>query len=202
MTHLRIEASEMKSAIIDLISGSLKIGQVLILPTDTIYGLSCLANNVSAIKRIYRLKKRNSKKPLIILVSSLAMLKKYVYVSKAQSLFLKKVWKKNSRPTTIIFCHRGILPSELTGNSDSLAVRLPKSKFLIKILKKVKLPLVSTSLNISDQAVISNLQSLIHYFPNKKRQPDLVIDFGRCRNTKASRLIDLRDSTKPIILRK
>lgn len=201
MTHLRVKSLNIKPAIINLVAGSLKIGQVVVLPTDTIYGLSCLANNARAIKKIYQLKKRDPKKPLIILVSSLAMLKKYVFVSERQVLFLKRVWGKKNRPTTVIFRHRGRLPRELTDNSDGLAVRLPKSKFLIKILRKVKTPLVSTSLNLSGQSGISDLQSLLHYFPHKQPRPDLVVDSGKCRQLRPSRLIDLRDPKKPLILR-
>lgn len=202
MTHLRVIPSDLKPAIINLVAGSLKIGQILVLPTDTIYGLSCLADNTSAIKRIFQLKKRDPKKPLIVLAGSLAMLKNYVFISKSQALFLKRVWFEGSRPTTVILRHRGHLPRELTGNSDGLAVRLPKSKFLIKILKKVGKPLVSTSLNLSGQANIPDLKSLLHHFPHKQQRPDLVVDFGKCRGLRPSRLIDLRDPLKPLVLRR
>jgi L-threonylcarbamoyladenylate synthase len=202
MTYLRIKYQEAKPAIVSLVAGSLKIGQVAVLPTDTIYGLSCLADNAAAIRHLRHLKKREADKPLIILVSSLAMLKKYAFVSARQAAYLKKVWAPAARPTTVIFKHRGRLPRELTGNSDGLAVRLPKSKFLIKILKSVKRPLVSTSFNLSGQTAISRPARLFHYFPDKKQRPDLVIDSGLCRRWRPSRLIDLRNDRQPVIIRK
>ena len=201
MTYLRIKSQETQPAIVNLVAGSLKIGQIAVLPTDTIYGLSCLADNAAAIRRIYRLKKREADKPLIVLVSSLAMLKKYVFVSESQARFLKSAWGKSARPTTIIFRHRGRLPRELTENSDGLAVRLPKSKFLIKILKMVKRPLVSTSLNLSGQKSISDPEDIFRHFPEKKYRPDLVVDSGSCRRRRPSRLIDLRDDSRPIVVR-
>jgi L-threonylcarbamoyladenylate synthase len=202
MTHLRLKAQEIQPAVINLIAGSLKIGQVVVLPTDTVYGLSCLANNSRAIKRIKQLKKNDPKKPLLVLVSSLAMLKRYVFLSARQAAFLKKYWTPGSRPTTVILKHRGKLPKELCGESDGLALRLPKSKFLTKILETVKRPIVSTSLNLSGQAEIRDLKLLLQTFPKKKYRPDLVVDTGKCRRTKSSRVIDLRTVGAPLIIRK
>lgn len=202
MTQIEINQNRIKPAIIDLIAGSLQIGQVAVLPTDTIYGLSCLANLAEPIKKIYRLKKRDAKKPLLVLVSDLKMAKKYVAISPVQAKFLKKVWADNQPPTTVILKNLGKLPPELTRASDGLAIRLPKSKFLIKIINKVDCPLVSTSLNLSGEKNINDLSSLNQYFPHKSNRPDLVIDTGRTKKRKSSRLIDLRKEDEPIIIRK
>jgi len=202
MTHLRLQDNNIKPAVVNLVAGSLKIGQVAVLPTDTLYGFSCLADNARAIRRIKRLKKSDPKKPLLVLVNNLAMLKKYVFLSPRQAEMLKKYWAPSARPTTVILKHRGRLPWELTGESDGLAVRLPKSKFLTKILETVKVPIVSTSLNLSGQESISDLRLLMQYFPEKKSRPDLVVDTGKCRRARASRLIDLRPAGGPLVIRK
>jgi L-threonylcarbamoyladenylate synthase len=202
MTHIEINPKRIRPAVLDLVAGSLQIGQVVVLPTDTIYGLSCLANLVKPIKQIYRIKKRDAKKPLLILVSDLKMAKKYVAISSVQARFLRKVWAKNQPPITVILKHLNKLPHELARGSDGLAIRLPKSKFLIKIIKKVDCPLVSTSLNLSGEKNINDFSKLNKYFPRKSNRPDLVIDAGRARKRKPSRLIDLRNEDKPIIIRK
>ena len=202
MTHIEINPKRIKPAIVDLVAGSLKIGQVIVLPTDTIYGLSCLADNVRAIKKIYHLKERDAKKPMSVLVSSLEMAKRYVFISVSQEKILKKMWSKNQAPTTVILKNKFKLPRELTRNVEGLALRLPKSKFLIKILDKVDCPLVSTSLNLSGQKEIKNLSKLNLTFPKKNNRPDLVVDAGPSPQTKASRLINLMDENDPIIIRK
>ncbi|MFZ4632475.1 MAG: L-threonylcarbamoyladenylate synthase [Patescibacteria group bacterium] len=202
MTHIEINPKRTNPAVVDLIAGSLHIGQIIVLPTDTIYGLSCLADNVRAIKKIYHLKERDAKKPMSILVSSLEMAKKYVLISDKQGKMLKKIWSKNQVPTTVILKNKFKLPSELTRNVEGLAVRLPKSKFLIKILEKVDCPLVSTSLNLSGQKEIKNLSKLNLTFPKKNNRPDLVVDAGSSPQTKASRLINLMDEDNPIVIRK
>ncbi len=202
MTHVTINPKTVRPAIIDLIAGSLHIGQVIVLPTDTVYGLSCLANDSRSIKKIFHLKKRDPNKPLIILVSDIKMAKKYAQISAKQELFLKKMWSKKQTPTTVVLQHRDKLPVELTRGSSGLALRLPKSKLLIKIIEKVNCPLVSTSLNFSGQKIITNLRKLPLYFPKKNNRPDLVIDAGVSAQNHPSRLIDLRSENEPIILRK
>lgn len=199
MKILSLETKNANKVQIDEIVTGLKKGSVVVLPTDTIYGLSCLANNSKAIKQIKDMKGKDSAKALIILVSSIFMLKKYVYLSKEQEAQIKKFWNLKARPTTVILKHKKLLPKELSGEMDSLALRLPKSDFLIKIIKRAGVPLVSTSLNLSGQPHLSNTKSLQGYF---KKNPDLVIDAGTIKNKKASRLVNLSLGSKAIFLRK
>jgi len=200
MTQLEINRKIIKPALVKFVASALARGQVAVLPTDTIYGLSCVADNRQAIRRVYRLKRRDFKKPLIILAASLAMVKKYTFVSRCQEEYLKKIYE-SARPTTVILRSRGLLPPELQGDSDGLAWRLPKNDFLIKILKIVRRPLVSTSFNLSGQPDLTDPQYLSDYFPVRRR-PDLVVSSGRCRRRRPSRLIDLRNEERPLILRK
>lgn len=198
----KININKVSPRIIKLIASALAKGQVLVLPTDTIYGLSCLADNIKAIKKIQKIKGRDSNKPLSILVSDLKMLKKYVHVSAEQEAVLNKVWSQKTKPTTVILKHRSKLPKILTAKSSGLAARLPKLNFLIKILEELNCPLVSTSLNLSGEAIISNPQEINKYFLSATTQPDLVIDAGPCRRKKASKIIDLREEASLIVLRK
>jgi len=200
MTQLKVNLKIIKPALVKIVAGALANGQVAVLPTDTIYGLSCVADNSQAIRRIYRLKRRDFKKPLILLAASLAMVKKYAFVSRRQEEHLKQIYK-SARPTTVILRSRGLLPPALSGNSDGLAWRLPKNDFLIKILKIVRKPLVSTSFNLSGQPDLIDLQYLPDYFSGRQR-PDLVVNSGQCRRRRPSRLIDLRREDRPLILRK
>lgn len=169
------------------ITAALNSGQVIVYPTDTIYGLGCRADKKTAIKRIYKIKRREAKKPLLVLVSSLVMVKRYCYLSSWQEKELKKIWS-DWRPTSVILQHRGRLPQELTGDSDGLAVRLPKNDFLRKMIKMLQVPLVSTSFNISGEAVFDRIDNLS--FP-KNSELDLLIDGGLLQG-RSSRLLDLR----------
>lgn len=199
MEKLKINLKKIKNKEIADIAAHFERGLVVAYPSDTIYGLGCDAANKTAINRIYKIKKRSRKKPLLILVGSLAMLKKYFYVNKRQYEYVKNLWQGKARPTSVILDSRGILPQELSEGTGVIAVRLPKSEFLIKIIKRIGAPLVSTSLNKSGQEPKEDVSNLEKYFGKEK--PDLVIDAGILKG-KPSRLIDIRDVENIKILRK
>lgn len=181
---------------IGLIAGFLQTGKTIVYPTDTIYGLGCLATNKKAIAKIYRIKKREKKKPMLILIADFKMLRKYFQVDKKQLRYLQKVWPGK---ISVILNKKTALPDDISAGLTSAAVRLPKSRFLTKMIKDAGAPIVSTSLNLSGEPPIDRVGDLAGYF--KTSRPDLVLDAGRLRG-RPSRLIDLRDPEKIIILRK
>lgn len=202
MEYLRISPRGRVSAnAVAAVVRQLERGRVAVLPTDTIYGLSCRADDARAIRRIIRLKRRDPKMGLIVLVDSLRTLRRYARIDSRQAVFLEKAWAARRRPTTVILRHRRLLPDVLSGGSDGLAVRLPKNVFLIKILKNLGVPLVSTSFNVSGRESIHDLSRLAEQFPGPEARPDLVVDAGVCRR-RPSKLIDLRLSAMPVVLRK
>jgi len=198
MIKLEKKISDFTKTDFDLISFYLHASRILVLPTDTIYGLSCLATDQEAINNIFRLKKRESNKPLITLVSSKNMVKRYAYLSKSEEKILDELWSEKSPPTTVILKAKNNLPSEIISDSGGVSCRLPKSDFLIKIIKKVNTPIISTSLNLSGQAPLIDINDLENIF-TKKQRPDLLINVGLSKRKKPSRLVDLRGGSLKII---
>ncbi|MDD4332896.1 MAG: L-threonylcarbamoyladenylate synthase [Patescibacteria group bacterium] len=174
-------------------------GKIAVYPTDTIYGVGCATTKKKAIKKILKLKKRDKNKGLIILVDSIVMAKKYCLIDNERAEILKKVWS-GRRPTTVILKSKKILPRELQGKTGDLAVRLPKSKFLTKIIRMVDIPLVSTSLNLSGEQPLGDVKNIDKIFNAKLI--DLVIDAGTIRNNKPSKIVDLRDVKNIKVIRK
>lgn len=191
---------------ISFIIEELKKGRVLAYPSDTIYGIGCDAESKMAVEKIFKIKKRDDKHPLLILVNNFSMLKKYCYISCDQERELRKIWNKNEPPTTVILKSKKNLPSMITCGHDSIAVRmlrnngnLQKIELLIKIIEGIALPLISTSLNKSGEETLKSLESIDNYFTDEKL--DLAIDAGTIERTSASRLIDFRDISNLKILR-
>lgn len=141
----------------------LKRGGVAVLPTDTIYGLSAVYNNLDAKKRIVDLKSRDNKKAFIVLVSSVKDLDLLgVVLSKEEKALMKKYWP-------------GKLSIVLTRDvGGTIACRLPDNKFLQKIIKQTG-PLYSTSANISGQDPATTIKLAKKYFGDKV---DIYIDKG------------------------
>jgi L-threonylcarbamoyladenylate synthase len=196
MKTIKININNFKKQEIGLIADFLKKGKVIVCPTDTIYGLDCLATDKKAINKIYRIKKREKKKPLLVLVSDWKMFGKYFFVNAKQKKYLRQVWPGK---VSAILSHKGLFPANLSVGFSGTAVRLPKSNFLVKMIKAAGVPLVSTSLNLSQQPHLDNVDNLEKYF--KAVKPDLIINSGILKG-RPSRLVDLTDADDIKILRK
>lgn len=175
------------------LAAAVRAGNVGVFVTDTVYGIGCRADDVKAIKRIYRLKKRADPK-LPLLVSSLHMAKRYVRVSKRNEALLRRHWPG---ALTAVLPSKQQLPYLLEGGTGALAVRVPDDAWLRGVIRRLGVPLVATSANISGQQTIENEQQLRAQF---KRLPDVFVDGGNPRSRKPSTLVDLM-SEKPVIVR-
>lgn len=188
MKIIKINLKKFTQAEIDIVASYLKRGKVIAYPTDTVYGLGCNAGKAAAVARVRKIKGDRTKKPMLALVSDWQMLKKYCRVSREQMKYLKKIWP--GRVTVIL--------KKKNSDNESLAVRLPKNDFLIKIITKAGFPVVSTSLNKREEKPLTSVKSLAKHF---KYLPDLAIDAGMIKG-RPSKLIDLRDVKNIKIIRK
>ena len=157
----------------------LKNGGVGVLPTDTLYGLVGSALSKKTVERIYKLKKRNFKKPFIILISSINDLKIFeIKVDENIKKFLRK------RKTSIILSCSVKKYKYLHRGKKSLAFRIPHKQNLIKLLKKVG-PLVVPSANLENKIPAYNIIQAQKYFGD---QVDFYINEG-IKKSFPSRLI-------------
>jgi L-threonylcarbamoyladenylate synthase len=198
MKIIKIIKNKYSKSQIDQIVDYLNSGKILVLPTDTIYGLSCDATNEKAIKKIIKLKKRNKSKGLIVLVSSVKMAKEYCLIDKVAENKLAELWK-NRRPTTVLLRRNAVLPDLLSGGGVSLAIRLPKRENLVKIIERLGAPIVSTSLNISGGCTLSDVKEIEKVF--NASLIDLAVDCGQTKNKKPSKILDITNIKKIKVIR-
>ena len=91
-------------------------------------------------------------------------------------------------------------PTILWGvNKKTIALRIPKYKFLNDLLKKINKPLVQTSVNISGQASLIKIRDIIKEFEKQKNQPDLIIDAGNLPKRKPSKIVNLTGKGKKVL---
>lgn len=127
---------------------ALRDGQVILYPTDTIWGLGCDATNETAIQKIYNIKQRDDSKSLIILVADERDVLQYV---SAPDLAVFDFLEEQERPTTVIFEGAVGLPSNLVAEDGSIAIRIVRDEFCRHLVRRLRKPLVSTSANISGE---------------------------------------------------
>lgn len=135
-----------------LVDGILN-GDTFLFPTDTIWGIGCDATNTTAVQRIYDLKRRIPEKPYVLLVSSIEMLKKYVYQihPRIETLLLF-----HKRPLSVVYPGAINLPPISIAEDGSVAIRVVQDQFCRKLINAVGRPLVATSANISNQPFPGN----------------------------------------------
>ena len=124
----------------------LKIGGLILYPTDTVWGIGCDATNAEAVKKVYELKQREDSKALICLVADDRMLKKYVKKIPEAALNIIDITEK---PTTIIYDEAQNLATNLIADDGTIAIRIPDDDFCYQLSRKLNTAIVSTSANIS-----------------------------------------------------
>lgn len=173
-----------KEIILKKVTEILKENGIVILPTDTVYGLMTSIFNHIGQKQIYKLKNRNDRKPLILLSDKITTLEQFVVFPKKINKIVKDFWPGQLTlilPTTE-------LGKLLTGGRDNLGVRIPNCKILLDIMSEYNIPLMSTSANISGKKSAVNADIAAEYFIN---EIDAVVDDGVCKFSFESTVIDM-----------
>jgi len=132
----------------------IKNGNLVITPTDTIYGILADATNSDAIKKVYACKKRNKNKALILLAASPQMIQEYIKTLSPKELEIIKKYFPGK--LTILLSKNSQVKDEITANSPLVGIRIPDNQDLIKIIKEIGNPLISTSVNLSGAPAITN----------------------------------------------
>ncbi len=170
----------------------LKKGKIIITPTDTIYGIMADATNDEAIKKVYEAKKRSFDKPLLLLVNGLDMLKEYVLgIDDLTKKVIDEYWPG---PLTILFKKNDKVSKYVT-NNEYVGIRYPDNKIIKEILDEFKKPVISTSANISDSDVITEVEMIPDELLEKI---DYVLDGGKLSNV-SSTLIKIEDNKITIL---
>lgn len=176
---------------------AIKAGQVLVCPTDTVYGLICDATNENAVEKIFQIKQRDKNKPLPIFVKDIAMAKDLAEISQEQENYLQKVWPGK---TTVVLKLKNQNSKIYGTNNETIALRIPNNEVIGYLLSAIGLPLAETSANLSGQPAGTKIGEVLKQFEGQKIQPDLVLDVGNLPEAQPSQVVDLT-SEKPKIIR-
>lgn len=169
-----------------------RAGSVILMPTDTIYGLHCTAANAEAVNRIGEMKGREDTKPFIVLAASIDQLSELGVEAEIDLLRrLDAIWPA---PLTAILPLREPLPA--SRGAATLAVRIPALAWLRDLVARTG-PLVSTSANRSGEPPVKDPSELARELQDTL---DAVVDGGP-RAGEPSAILDLT-GTEPRFIRK
>lgn len=179
---------------------ALRNGEIILYPTDTVWGLGCDACNPEAVAKIYEIKKRSDSKSLVLLASDLDMICRYIKEVPEIAIQLIEV---NDKPMTIIYpdaiSGKYGLAENCVAEDGSVGIRIPMADFPKELARRFGKPIVSTSANISGEKTPACYSEISTEILNKV---DLCIDpkLEKTQSGKASQIIKVGlDSSIKII---
>jgi len=172
----------------------LAAGQLVVLPTDTIYGLVCSAHLPESVERLYTVRRRNPKAPCIVLIGSVRQIASFgIELSTDVQTLLSSYWPG---PTSIVLPSSDPRWSYLRRGGSTLAFRLPDYPALQSLLVAAG-PVVAPSANPADQPPATTIAEAKDYFGDAV---DVYIDGGRLAGA-PSQLIALDPAGNVRVLR-
>lgn len=162
---------------------TVKNGGVAVVPTETVYGFAADAFNIEARRKIYEIKGRSFKKPLILMIPDIESARILLEIPKKALKIAQKFWPGQLTlvlPTTPI----GKL---LSGGRDNLGLRIPDDEFMLKFLKEAATPLMTTSVNVSNKKSAKTYEETLLF----DGIADIIVDGGKCRFSFESTVIDM-----------
>jgi len=172
----------------------LKVGDLVALPTETVYGLAGLALQAKTVRKIFELKGRPSSNPLIVHVNDVSGAKNLAEFNDLAIRTCKIFWPG---PLTIVLPKKDLIPLEVTAGNQTVALRAPNHPVFLGILDRLKQPLAAPSANPSNRTSPTTAAHIAELFGDKVPP---TVDGGVCTVGLESTVLDL-SSDRPTILR-
>lgn len=191
-TVLRVEARAPDRAAVEQAVSVLRGGGLLVLPTDTVYGLCCNALIEEAVAAVYEAKGRPARMPLILLLPDARAMG--LYAAEVPELAARAAARWWPGPLTIVLRRRESVPGFVVAGGATVGLRVPAHDVALAVLRAADFPVASTSANVSSQpspgrAPVADALLL---------RPDLILDAGPCPLGRESTVVDF--SRTPAVL--
>lgn len=185
-----MEAAEMAAR-------ALSEGGIIIYPTDTLYGIGVNALDAEALNRLKRLKVREQKKPMSILVPSIEHIDRYGELSDAARLLAER---HLPGALTLILPATTHAPREVQLN-DAIGIRVPGDTFSRALAGLFKGPITATSANRAGISTPSDIAGILDHFGKDIEHLSIIIDGGPCGGGVSSTVVSFVHGDTPRILR-
>lgn len=174
----------------------LRDGGLVAIPTETVYGLAADALNPAAVAGIFRAKGRPQDNPLIVHISSLAMLPKLIRgeLPAGAAQLAQRYWPG---PLTMIFPKSSLVPDVTSGGLDTVAVRFPSHPVAQELIRLAGVPLAAPSANLSGKP---SPTTAVHCIQDLMGRVDAIVDGGPCGVGVESTVISFAEEV-PLLLR-
>ncbi|MBO5356733.1 MAG: threonylcarbamoyl-AMP synthase [Clostridia bacterium] len=164
-------------------------GELVAIPTETVYGLGANALNKNACLNIFKAKGRPSDNPLIVHIAKPEDAEKIAYTNE---LYYKLAKRFMPGPLTVIMPKRDIIPYEVTAGLETVAVRCPEHKVAHKLIEIAKIPIAAPSANTSGKPSPTTAQ---HVYDDMNGKIPMILDGGECKFGVESTVISITNDS-------
>jgi L-threonylcarbamoyladenylate synthase len=186
---------ELFQAAVQRAAALLRAGEVVALPTETVYGLAASALDAHAVERIFQIKGRPAHNPIIVHVASIEMAKRCVTNWPALASSLAKAFWPG--PLTLVLPRAKELPGIITAGGPTVGVRWPSHPFIQAVIRECDFPLAAPSANLSNRISPTNAEHVRKHLGGQIR---LIVDGGQSQVGIESTVLDISGSA-PRLLR-
>lgn len=170
-------------------------GDIIALPTETVYGLAANIYLDSALEKVFKLKKRPSYNPLIVHISNASILEQIAKNIPAKARELANVFWPG--PLTLVLEKQDQIPDRITAGKPTVAVRVPNHPIALQLLKSLNFPLAAPSANPFGSLSPTSAEHVAHYF---KEEINFILDGGPCSCGLESTIIGF-ENDEPVLYR-
>ncbi|HBW86141.1 MAG TPA: threonylcarbamoyl-AMP synthase, partial [Crocinitomicaceae bacterium] len=164
----------------------LKSGELVAIPTETVYGLAAIFSNEDAVKKIFEVKKRPASNPLILHVDSIEQI--HLYVEEFPRIFQELATKFCPGPLTFLMKKSAIVSELITAGNNRVAIRIPDNVNTLSIIKALGFPVVAPSANLYGKLSPTRAQHVVDQLDGKI---SYVFDGGECERGIESTIIGI-----------
>lgn len=157
----------------------LALGELVVYPTETVYGLGADAIAKDAVERVFELKGRSRDKPLSMAVPSVDAALEHVSPTEREEQFMREFLPG---PVTVVTERQGHVPDVLTAGKDRVGIRIPDHDVALELLEGIA-PITATSANVSGRPSVTNVADLD---PEIREGVAAVIDGGETDGTEST----------------
>ena len=170
-------------------------GDIIALPTETVYGLAANIYLDSALEKVFKLKKRPSYNPLIVHISNASILEQIAKNIPAKARELANVFWPG--PLTLVLEKQDQIPDRVTAGKPTVAVRVPNHPIALQLLKSLNFPLAAPSANPFGSLSPTSAKHVALYF---KEEINFILDGGPCSCGLESSIIGF-ENDEPVLYR-
>jgi len=192
---LKVNAEKPDAEKIQIAAEIIRKGGLVAFPTETVYGLGADALNPEAVLALFEAKKRPLDNPPIVHVADQKEVYRLVLeVPPKAKVLMDKFWPG---PLTLIFKHSNIVPKETVAGLDTIAIRMPKHKIALELIRQSHCPIAAPSANLAGKPSPTTAH---HVYEDLEGQIDAIIDGGATNIGVESTVVDL-SVEPPMLLR-